>query len=405
MKFVISHKPWERALHPGLHRKPAYLTKAVYEYLTKLVWKLDEYEDETTLYEVLRAILKPIHMCEYQTLKVIDTEKEKSYLESVIAPLHAMLTIMSDTRWVTRSKIFIPILKHCYFIEAPMPMVIKGTRDPDIIYIIAYINFKCHFASISQIALKSGKSDSDLLNELIVIFVNAITMLMEKKQMVTPILEFIVNINIFWAKTGSKIYSSTFERNGLKLEIEDQLLWHLMLPTITYAIANITATSEETEEYNAKMGRMLTEHITKSGYRFRSLLERHDLKKITIQNVKQVFKMKGLLKAKQAGTLFQTMFYLLQTFIKREEFTDASGVMLVRGESLQTCDDVKLLSLALAAIKMLLTEHNINWYDNLEIICLQNALMDLMKQNALPTKVSFIFIAIFPHRHTPIKSC
>lgn len=395
MKLLISKKSWERALLPGLHRKPTHVSKAVYEYLSKLVWKLDEYEDETAIYEVLRAILKPIHMSEYQTLKEFDTEKEKSYSEPVIAPLHALLTILSETSRLINSKCFVPILKHCYFIEAPVPKVLTGTRDPDIIYLIAHINFKYYFANACQTTVKTGRSESDFLNEMIVAFVNGITMLMTKKQMISPILEFIVSINIFWAKNGSKLYPSTFERDGQKYEMEDQFLWHLMLPMITYVTAKIEAPSEEIEDYNTKMGKLLTEHITKSGYRYRAMLQRNDLKKITIHNMKLVFKMKGLLKAKQAGTLYQGLFYLLQTFIMREDVTNTWGLRLALNENpLQTSDDVKLLSLTLAAIKMLLTEHNINWYENLEIICIQNGLMDLMKQNTLPVKVSSTFLLI-----------
>lgn len=385
LKATLAKKTWERVLNSQLHRWPAHVARSVYEYLSKLIWKLDDYEEEMAIYDVLRVILEPIIHSEFQTQTLIDINKEDAS-ELLKPPLYAILTILDDIERVSKAKCFMPTFEQCYLLSGIIQNLWSGSRNPEIDSPLSLINFKFRFAKLRKAAVAAGKSESDFLNEVIIAYINCVSMYMlAKNQMGAGILDFVVDVNLFWARTGSKLSQSIFERDGLTYEIEDQLLCLMMVPMITYVRANVEPTTAEMEENCDKVAQMNTEHITKCAYSFKMLLERYDLKKITIHNLKLLFKMKNFLKAKQAGTLYQCLFYLLQTFIAKG---GAGACNVTPYNLLETYDDIKMLSLTLSAIKMLLTEHHINRYENFEIICIQNRLMDLLRQNDLPTKVS-----------------
>ncbi|GBP68257.1 hypothetical protein EVAR_48623_1 [Eumeta japonica] len=179
---------------------------------------------------------------------------------------------------------------------------------------------------------------------------------------------------------------STFQRYGRKFAIQDQLIAILIVPYLVY-ISDKYLEDEDYRKgvdiYTMKLSNIISEQIVKASYSFRDLVEESDKKIVAIQATKQIFKLKGHINSEQAGTIYQALFYVL----KQHYFTDASGALITTDIKLKSADDIKLISLTLDAIIMLLKDHNINWYESFEIVCLYNCLMNLLKPKLLPSKL------------------
>lgn len=383
LKSVIECETWDNVLCPDMHMKPAHVAKACYEFIYQLVWKLDEFQEEAKLAEVLGFIVQPLKMSAYQTLTVFDPENEGCISEPVFTPMNILLYIMKDMSQMIKSNYMVSSLKSIYFIQAPLHKVMSGSRDHTVVCLVNDISFRLHFAMTAKALARQGKSDSDLINEFMAYFLNQLSGLMFEKLMIPAVMDLIVKANIFWSKEGSTLYSSTFERNEKKFQIEDQLVTLAVVPLLTYTSNSYIHADRIAEKYSVKMGTVVCEHIIKSCYMYKTIIETKDLKKTVIQAVKELFKLKGLLKATQAGIVFQYLFYVLELYLPSEEED-----RLIEDDPFKTLDDVKLLSLVLGCMKMLLLEHNIHWYENIEIISLQKVLLSLLKRMPLPTKVS-----------------
>lgn len=383
LKCVVMCKTWENVLSPDIHLKPAHVAKACYEFIKQLVWKLDDFEEEDTLTEVIDFVVQPIKMSAYQTLTVFDPENERCISEPLMTPMNTLLAIMTDMPRLLKSKFVVPIIKMMHFVKAPLHKVMGGSRDHTVVCLVNDITFRVHFALVAKAVAREGKTESDLLNEFIAFFLNQLSTLINRKRMIPATMDFVIKANIFWSKTGSTLCSSTFERNGLKFQIEDQLIALAMVPLLTYTMTSYLHADTMIEKLNVKMGKTVSEHIIKSCYMYKMIIENSNLKKIVIQAIRELFKLKGLLKVTQAGMVFQGLYYVLELFLPTDEED-----RVIDENPLRTSDDVKLLSLILDCMKMLLVEHNIHWYENVEIISLQNGLMSLLKRMALPPKVS-----------------
>ncbi|PZC82241.1 hypothetical protein B5X24_HaOG210797 [Helicoverpa armigera] len=130
------------------------------------------------------------------------------------------------------------------------------------------------------------------------------------------------------------------------------------------------------------IGKKLTEHLFVAGYAFKPLLESGNTTEIAILSIRELLSLKGHLNATQAGLYFQGLFHILDIYI----LSDGSGGLVLEENPIKSPNDVRLLSLVLDALRMLLKEHNISWYENVEIVSLQEGLMNLLKQNILETK-------------------
>ncbi|CAH2037077.1 unnamed protein product, partial [Iphiclides podalirius] len=179
----------------------------------------------------------------------------------------------------------------------------------------------------------------------------------------------------------------SFERDGKRFEFQNQFILHLVVPLWTYYATNCDSDVkfDAINNYSFKLLNITVEHIAESAELFRTVVENHscDLKKITIYTVKNLFQFKGKLNKAQAGVLYQGLFFVLKTFVISD---DVDAHLILNENPLKTSDDIKLLILVLDAIKMLLKEHHIDWYENLEIICLHETLMNLLKQKCLCIK-------------------
>lgn len=377
---IVKQKAWKHILTQNTHHTAVPVANAIYDFIGKLIWKLNEYEEETAVAEVLHFILNPIINSDYYTKNEIRLENEQLISERLISYLRAILAIFHDTQNYMESNNVIYLLKRNFLLRGHLHYIALVSRDEKILVLTFEIMFRFYFASYRESMIDNGKSDNDFLTEIMTTYINIINYLLQTNCL-QVLLNFIVSCVIFWSEKKSAV-PQMFEQNGQKFDICNQLILLLVVPMLTYAS---DCKNEKTylNTFFLKLTAITTEQMVKTYHQFKEYIETYDIKKICLQGLNEVFKLKGHLNDAQAGIIYQALYYVLNSHVSM----DASGGLIV-GKSLESAEDFKILSFVLDLMLMLLKEHEINWYENFEIIYFQNTVMNILKQQFLPTKVS-----------------
>lgn len=390
LSWVIQHKIWTHVFLPDLYAFPKVIVHACCQYIAKLTWKLNEYGEDAAVAEVLQFILEPIeghdYMCIYEC-KAIDVETEKNIYEPMVPNLQVMLMILNDAELYKPNKMIMFFLTRIDLMKSPFQVMAEVSRDPDIVLLGYHIYIRLKLQVILESKFKDAGHrniiDVKEANEIIILYYNMINHLILSKRLVPAALDFFRQNILFW----SKVKNVEFERYGRTFQMRNQFMMLLVNPLITHCYEefgkrNNKVVLEHLDLYYNKIVDMTTEHFVKVGYEFRAaMMDCSNRKKIVIEAMKQLTTLKGHLSDTQAGIVYQALFYVMQIHV-------VHGDVGKIPDTLTSPDDVKLLSMALDMMILLLKEHNINWYEILEIICLQHCLTTLLAQNILSTKVS-----------------
>lgn len=390
LKLLLEHKVWEYILHPDTHRSSIPIAKAAFTFITELVRQLNEYEMETELTQVLEYVVRPIMTSEYQTVELIDHELDKTFAEKICSHMFALRSILTEMENVTVNHV-VSILRSYFLIERPLLFIAKATRYSCLLGCVNNICLRFYYSSHRHL-LFSGRVD-EFCNEFAVFYHNSILRCIKKRE-IQAVTDFCIKCNIFWSNF-EKTYKDelplplTFERNGQKLLLSNQFIVYLVEPLLIFAFENKPGRTPEEkhaflDKFLTKIGKTLTEHIFTACYTYRILIEANDLTEVAIATIRELFRLKGYLTAAQAGLYFQSLFHVLDVYI----LSDGAGGLIITESPIKCPNDVRLLSLVLDAIRMLLKEHKIFWYENVEIASLQEGLMNLLKQDILNTKVN-----------------
>lgn len=389
LKLLVEHKVWEYILHPDTHRTAIPIANEAYKFVSKLIRELNEYEMESELTKVLKYVVDPIMTSEYLTVNVIDHEMDRAFAEKIISHMHALLNILIEMEDVAVNHV-LSILRSNFLIERPLMLIVKATRYSRLLSLANAISLRFYYSSHRHLLL-SGRVD-EFCNEMAVFFHNSVLYCIKKRD-IRAVTDFSIKCYMFWSNLEKNIKDKlplplTFERNGQKLELSNQFMVYLIEPLLIFAFENKPGrTPEEKQEFRdkflTKIGKALTEHIFSACYTYRILIEANDLTEVAIATIRELFRIKKYLTAAQAGLYFQCLFHVLDIYI----LSDGAGGLILTESHIKCPNDVKLLSLVLDAIRILLKEHKIFWYENIEIASLQEGLMNLLRQDSLNTKV------------------
>lgn len=403
IRLVMENKVWKSILCSSIHERPRHIANAAYKFISQLILKLSDYKLESDLTEVLGYIVKPLTSSEYLQLEVIDPETDKLLSEKVRTYLNALLVILTDSG-NSDNTLVVNLLRSYFLIDHPLYTIMLSTRFTEFTILLNDINHRYFYATFKHM-LFSGKTE-EFCNELVAYYHNTMKLCIRKREM-RPITDFCIKYMVFWSNF-EKMHKDrfqfplTFERNGHKLVVSNQLLAHLLAPLFHFTYDNQPPNKSNTsrtfedfiEESNRNVLDTVSDHILSTCYLMKTLFETLDLKQVVIETAKELFRLKNHLSNSQAGMLFQSLYHAINIFI----VSDGEGKLILNENRIRSTEDEKLLSLLLDLIRMLLKDHNISWYENVEIVSLQQGLMNLLKQDILNTKVSLVIIfpVIFP---------
>lgn len=386
LSWVIQHKIWTHVFLPDLHTFPRTVVHACCRYIAKLTWELNEHGEDAAVTEVLELILEPIDTQNCQTVhnsKLIAIEAGTNIYESMVPNLQVLLMILNDTELGEPNKVLTFFLTRINLMRSPFQVMIELSRDPDVVLLLYHIYIRLKLQVILEPNCKHA-SPKDAF-DIITLYYNLINYLILGKRLIPAALDFFRQNVLFW----SKVKNIEFERYERTFEIRSQFMMLLLNPVLVHCYEefgkrNDKMVLEHLDLYYNRIVDMTTEHIVKVGYSFKAeMMASSNRKKLVIETTKHLMTLKGHLSGTQAGIVYQAMYYVLCIYVRCGE----SGRSPV---ALTSPDDMKLLSMVLEMMTLLMKEHNINWYDTLEIICLQTPLMTLLAQQFLSKTVSLL---------------
>ncbi|XP_063837827.1 uncharacterized protein LOC135086934 isoform X1 [Ostrinia nubilalis] len=377
---IVETKAWIHILRPKTHHKPAPVARSIYSFISQLVWKLNTYEEEHALEELLQYILSPFMNNHQLTTIEVGNEKEKA--DQVLSFLHAFLAIFDDIPNLMKPSRVMQLLNRTYIVQGHLHFLSQATRDDDVQIILVECIFRFFVASARDKMMAHGKTNSDFLNDVLAAYNNIINFLISQR-MVTVLINFTIKCIMYWSKLESVDgISQTFDINGHTFDMRNQLVLLAVVPILTYA-AHYSKKDTFVDTFYFKFTAISTEHIVKLYFKYKTLLESTDIKKNCLLALREAFKLKGYLNVAQAGIVYQSLYYALDCHVA----TDGSGSLIPNRTPLTSVEDTKILSFVFDFMFKLLKEHQINWYDSLEIICYQNTIMNVLHNNILPTKL------------------
>lgn len=384
----IEHNIWQQIYNSCFENQPSYIFKAAYNFLQRFIWKLNELDDEANLVMALEIIFKPIMTSEYKDIKYLTPEIEKNLIAEVKPAIITLLAIL-DTKDITKIDKVQHLIMRYFTLEVHLYQFLEATRDPELAALMSEFNFLYTFSTGMVLGFRCGSQilkENEYILEGIAYFNIVYTLI--QKRMIKVVIEFAVKSIISWTKFGNITGPSTFERYGRTFSIDLQLVIILIVPLLIYVDNSVSIQEQMSHggginEYIRKLTEMSSEQIIKGCYMFRELIEENDKKEVAILVLRQITRLKGQLTNEQASTIFQALFYVLKKHVP----TDESGALVLTETSIKTVEDAQVVSLVIDIIKMILIEHDINWYDSCEVMCLYNIVMNLLKPNSLPSKV------------------
>ncbi|KAF9418518.1 hypothetical protein HW555_004667 [Spodoptera exigua] len=388
LKLLLEHKVWQYILNDNTHRAPIRIANASYNFITKLILELNEYEMETELSEVLDYIVKPIISSSYHTLKIIDNETDTILSEKIYSYMYALLNVLKAMEDFPVNHV-VQMLRSCFLVERSIFVIWKVTRYPALLKLSNDIIFVFYYSSHRH-NLFNGKTQ-EFCNELVVFHHNSVQRCIKKRE-ISVLVDYCIKCNIFWSKF-EKTYKDKisfplyFERNGIKFLASDQVFVFLVQPLLMCANEIKPGRTQDEkqefiEKFLTKIGKTLTDHIFTLCYTYKPVIETQDLTETAIWTIREMYRLKDHLTQTQAGLYFTALYHMLDIYI----LLDGAGGLIVNNNPIKTPNDMRLLSLVLDAIRMLLKDYNISWYENVEIASLQEGLMNLLKQDILNTK-------------------
>ncbi|KAI8436262.1 hypothetical protein MSG28_004309 [Choristoneura fumiferana] len=387
VKFVMEQKLCARILRPYTHHRTEPLATCIYDVMARLVWKLNEYDEEAMLLEALQTIVQPIISTDYQTAVSIGKDCERTTADQLISYLHTVAAILGDIERLNQLNYVVPILSQFFLIEMKLTTILEETHDAELACLVAEVCLRYYYAASRQAVLRD-RSDENRINEELNQAFNKIVRTLVKKRSVATILDFICRCHIFWYKVEQTGQTGTFEKFGRQFHLQNQFLIMILVPIFVknkakQRLVNDAELQEAIETFTYGLVAIVPDDIIKAAYSMRDLIHATGVGPACVCSVREVLRLRGHLTKRQAGIVFQTVYYALTDYV----LSDGSGDLVLVQNPLRTPEDALLLSATLDAIKMLIEHHEINWYESLEIVNLQAALMNLIKQSILPTKL------------------
>ncbi|XP_063361859.1 uncharacterized protein LOC134650856 [Cydia amplana] len=389
VKYVVENKIYQRVLTSlTQYRPPPEAAVVLYEFITKLIWKLSEYEEEEALLEVLKYIVKPLLECSLSS-PIIEAESFMVLSEFLLPSLQALVHILGEVEYLAVPNNVVSMLAEVFSIESKLTTALENSREPELARLLAEATLRYYYAESRQVASLQPDSETRVNQELHEA-INKIMCTLIKKGSFATVLEFLCQCHTFWHKVELVVAQVAFEKFGKKFILQNHFLLLMLMPLYLRQkygkrLVRDLKMEDATEIFHSDVARTIPYDMVSTGYDFRDLITESTGNNLTLactHSLRELLRLKRLLSQQQACVVFQTLFYTLSEFV----LSDGSDLVLL-GNPLRTPDDVRFLALILDAIAMLLDEHEINWHESLEIVELQAALMNLIKQNILPVEL------------------
>lgn len=382
--WLMENNIWKLIYDLCHQNQTVFVLRQAYKFFADFLWRLSENDEEQKIVSVLDCILEPIQQNPYCNLNALSNDEEYVITKRMEPALHIIMVILNDNTKLQRITLLIKLLVKNYSISSHLFSILSLTHREEIMHLLAKLIFVLVLAKVFITKPMEGSNfNKDDFLELSVSYFNTIRFFV-KRRLVVPLMDYCNTCCIIWSEFWSKSKGPTFEQNGRSFEFQSQLLFILLVPVLVYIKTQGFNRHDACDPMNQYITRLLNsscEHTARAAYSIRHLMFESDPLAMTLHCVKRLSCLKNHLNNAGANLIFQALFYVLNNYVP--EYVDGN---LVEEDLEDSSNKVLVMTYVVDTIYRLVKNHDINWHDSLETVCIYNQIHSILKRRNLSVK-------------------
>ncbi|KAJ2939750.1 hypothetical protein O0L34_g17941 [Tuta absoluta] len=389
--WLLETGVWKEILSLCNEKQTVFVVRQTYKFASDLVWSLSNMCDEANLRQIISFIVMPFLDADLLNVNDITQEQEEILCKTIEPMLQILLSIVSVVDKIVKPSLVIMLLAQDNTIYTYVSIVMDRIRIEKINSIGAKFCFWIHVAKmyLTKPYAPGVEYTSDDFFELSAMFYNTIQGFISRRYS-DVILDFCTACNVIWL--------TLCKEDRIKYTpLSQDLMLMCLVPTLTYIrtqcnnyykdVPEKTEGQQKVKDFIGDLLNKSNEHVAKASYALRDLTIELDTVSMTVKSLKRLSCLKNLLNNEQANLVFQTLYYILISYDPTHNNEMETSEITEEGE-----DRALVMYYVLDLVYYLVKNHNINWQESLEVLCLYNTVYNILKRPNLSVK--FIVTAL-----------
>ncbi|CAH2980063.1 unnamed protein product [Chilo suppressalis] len=374
---------WRKVLSFKANSVTIFVVRLMYKFASDFLWKLNDLDDEVHIKEVMDFIWKPIE--DFDLLNMVsftmDQGREVEICNTVEPILQIFLSVLNRKERFHKPNLILSLLLKEQGLVSKLYILFEKMRGDNILLTISKL---LNFVVILRVfQTKPCGPDvvytGDDFIELKVIYFNIMQNFLQRHN-VTAALDNSFMCFLVWS-TVCKDMKVELDYNGRKVELKYQMLFICLVPLFVYINYDSTEGKRiEDEAINEFMAMLLNkacEHTARMAYAIRDLMGVTNALSLITYSLKKMTCLQGHMNDDQANFIFQALFFVLRSYCYSKT-GDASAA-----ENLEDSEQkVAVMMYVIDAILGIIKNHNIQWHEALEVLCLNTVVHDILTKKA-----------------------
>ncbi|CAH0750609.1 unnamed protein product [Diatraea saccharalis] len=383
--WILETGFWKKILGFKTNSVTIFVVRFMYKFASDFLWKLNDLGDEFHISMVLEFIWKPIE--DFDLLNMVcctmDESRENEICNTVEPILQILLSMLNRKERFNKPNLIMSMLLREHGVLNKLYILFEKMRGDHILLTISKLIMYLSILRVFQ-TKPSGPdvvyTGEDFI-EVKVLFFNMTQAFLQRHNVIAALDNSYMSY-LAWS-TFCRDLRLEGQHNGRIIDPDYQMLLICLVPLYVYISYDTrerkVLEDERIEEYISLLLNKTCEHTARLGYAMRGCMielnqsgsETNILSLIT-HTVKKLTCLHGHMYDDQANFIFQVLFFVLRDYA--QENRDSQSM-----ENLETTEQrVVIMTYVMDTILCLIKNHNINWHETLEVICLNTVVHDML---------------------------
>lgn len=403
INWLLETGVWKEILSMCNEKQTVFVVRQTNKFAAEFLWRLNDLCDLANIKVVLSFVLKPLTQIDFLTVEHLTSEQEDELAKTIDPTLHILLAVLDTSNRIEKYTILIDYLVKSYQINTHLYVISDRIHREETVLLLYKLVFWFVFAKPFLIKpVEPGvKYTQDDFIEISVTYFNVIQFLVQRRNAMLA-LDFCTACNMIVWKTCKDKENIFWVTEGRHFVLGNQMLFMCLVPLLVFVkLEKSEAANSDIllEDFTVRLLTQTCEHTAKAAYAMKSLIEELDTMPIIVQSLKKLSSLKGNVNDEQANLIFQVLFYVLREYDPIDDYGIAKqedGVQQYENNQ----DKLLVMTYVMDTVLCLLKNHNINWRESVEVICLYTVVYNILHRPNLSTKVSTYY---FVQKHNYSK--
>ncbi|KAG6452134.1 uncharacterized protein LOC115444825 [Manduca sexta] len=383
ISWLLETGIWKEILSLGNEKRTVFLVRQTYKFAAEFLWRLNDLRYLEAITEVIHFIIKPLVEGHYIQIESLTSDEEEERAKVLIPITHMLIAIISKDNRIVQPSILMEVMVKEIKIVWYLYCVLDKIHNEELLLLVSKSVFwlilsKCLL--IKPMTPETEYGPDDFL-ELGATYFNTIHAFIQRR-LATTVLDYCTDCAVIWSTVfGDKVIvvTDSVKKSHLKLNMLFMCLVPLVVFIKTSTCGRTATTTDYMYDYILNFINSSCEHTAKAAYALRNLMLELDTLPLILRGVKKLTYLKHHLSDEQANLVFQSLFYALKEYDPVDDY----GEMKQDASAEDSQDRVFVMTYVLDIVLSLVKNHNINWHESLEVICLHSVVFNILKRTNL----------------------